>query len=391
MLFLIFAVLFQEIHSQDYYGLDAIQPLGVCVPSNGYTCVAQPDLANYSLELSPTEYPDMLRRDFSFSSSGEVKTANLLVEAIDIFDDCVNYLIGDNITENATMDDITISETVTKQFQSVVGYLNFASKLYSSCLEIHNNNMSAPTGYYPIRMANGTVRRVYCDMEGTNCYGLGGWTRLGYFNMADSDYDECPYPLHDSPFSGLDIKPCLRADASSGGCDSIFYSNDNITYTHVCGRAIGYQYGSPDGLAGSWTIDQPYVDGISITYGSPRQHIWTYVCGVYQTCTGSNCCPCNAGSTFTTPSFVGSDYYCESAIPIGQSWSPPRLFTTDRLWDGQMCQGAESLCCPSGNTLPWFHAYLNGEVQDPIEMRLCANQHSFDEKLAIELFEIYIR
>ena len=40
----------------------------------------------------------------------------------------------------------------------------------------------------------------------------------------------------------------------------------------------GYQKGSSDAFAGSLgsTIDGPYVDGVSITRGSPRQLIWTY-------------------------------------------------------------------------------------------------------------------
>ena len=40
-------------------------------------------------------------------------------------------------------------------------------------------------------------------------------------------------------------------------------------------RVIGYQFGSTDAFCSN--IDQAYyVDGISITHGSPCNHIWTY-------------------------------------------------------------------------------------------------------------------
>ena len=48
--------------------------------------------------------------------------------------------------------------------------------------------------------------------------------------------------------------------------------------------AIGYQIGSPDAFAtGLQTVsplDSYYVHGISITHGTPRNHIWTYAAGL---------------------------------------------------------------------------------------------------------------
>ena len=43
-------------------------------------------------------------------------------------------------------------------------------------------------------------------------------------------------------------------------------------------ESIGYQIGEPVAFAGrrSGTLDGSYVDGVSLTYGSPRQHIWTF-------------------------------------------------------------------------------------------------------------------
>ena len=83
----------------------------------------------------------------------------------------------------------------------------------------------------------------------------------------------------------------------------------------------GYQFGSPDAFADCLvpcTIENPYVDGISITHGaSPRVHIWTCAAGLHEYNIERHNCPCNGGPS--PPSFVGSDYYCESGISTG-SW-----------------------------------------------------------------------
>ena len=52
----------------------------------------------------------------------------------------------------------------------------------------------------------------------------------------------------------------------------------SFSYSQVCGRVEGYQYGTPDAIQkgdNHDNIDSYYVDGISLTRGSPRQHIWT--------------------------------------------------------------------------------------------------------------------
>ena len=89
-------------------------------------------------------------------------------------------------------------------------------------------------------------------------------------------------------------------------------------YRKVHGRAIGYQYGHPDafGVPGSpTTINEVYGDGLSITYGMPRQHVWTYVAavseGILNANTDSNC-PCSDYPGVSPPSYIGDNWYCES-------------------------------------------------------------------------------
>ena len=85
-----------------------------------------------------------------------------------------------------------------------------------------------------------------------------------------------------------------------------------IIYNKVCGRVRGYQYGSPDGFPHySLHIDNIYVDGVSITYGSsPHKHVWTLGVGLFDYSACVQCCSCNNGSTgIIVPSVVGNDYY----------------------------------------------------------------------------------
>ena len=91
------------------------------------------------------------------------------------------------------------------------------------------------------------------------------------------------------------------------------FSTLGLNYSKVCGQLRGYQFGGPDGFRSYYssylTIDDTYVDGVSITYGSaPRKHIWTYANGLNFGFPGipTVVCPCNTGSGFSSPPFVGT-------------------------------------------------------------------------------------
>ena len=66
-------------------------------------------------------------------------------------------------------------------------------------------------------------------------------------------------------------------------CHSTNFTTFGVPYNKVCGMTVGYQGGDTDGFAISYfspqSINDPYVDGVSITYGTPRKHIWTYAIG----------------------------------------------------------------------------------------------------------------
>ena len=118
-------------------------------------------------------------------------------------------------------------------------------------------------------------------MEGTQCDGRGGWTRVAYLNMTQSDAT-CPPGLTQRFFNNINHHLCGRPNASGAGCSSTNFSSLGLKYYKVCGQVRGYAFGSPDAFeVPSVGIDGYYADGVSITNGrSPRQHIWTYAGGL---------------------------------------------------------------------------------------------------------------
>ena len=150
----------------------------------------------------------------------------------------------------------------------------------------------------------------------------------------------------------------------------------------MCGRARGYQQGSPDAFDpftyGRNTIDSTYFNGLYITHGSPRQHIWSYAVGVTDNRTYDCCnCPSVATPGPAPPSFIGSNYYCESGT--GSSYSVDAYYLSDPLWDGAGCS-ANNTCC-SNTDQPWFHHQLSGITQDDIEVRICRERSSSNEDI----------
>ena len=256
-----------------------------------------------------------------------------------------------------------------------------------SCHEILHCFSSAPSDYYQIIAPNGSLVQVYCDMEGISCGGKRGWTRIDYVNMSQSGAI-CPQGLTQKIFSGL---PLCGRNSNSAGCQSSFFSTLGINYSNVCGQLRGYQWGTPSAFydAVGNSIDQIYVEGTSITYGSSgfRKHIWTYANGYSLSL--FNSCPCSTNQNRQTPSFVGNDYYCETAYHESNSNPVFQFFPNDPLWDGQQCPGEEAPCCAHPN-MPWFTKTLSETTNEDIEVRLCADQPTNDEDTLLQVIELFV-
>jgi len=255
-----------------------------------------------------------------------------------------------------------------------------------SCREIFRCNPSSPSGYYWLKSASMECREVYCDMDTTHCNIRGGWMRVAYLNMTEPGAS-CPTSLRQI---NTPAKLCGRHTAP--GCSSVTYPVDGIRYSKVCGQARGYQYYSIDAFAQtSNNINSHYVDGVAITYGSPRQHLWTYSAGLSADGNhegGRYNCPCAKYPGYDPPAFVGVDYYCESGI-TGRWQDNNRIALEDPLWDGDGCGPGNSCCNQTG--LPWFYRTLPQEVGDDIEVRLCGNNGIDNEEAFLELLEIYVQ
>ena len=270
---------------------------------------------------------------------------------------------------------------------------------FLNCSQILYVYRSAPSGYYTIQVPNGSLISVYCDMEGSNCDGKGGWMRVSYINMSEPGAT-CPRGLTLRQYNNIEHGLCSRPVSSSGSSASVFFSTYGVIFNKVCGRVIGYQYGSPDAFppdlgglvhVNNPNIDNIYVDGVSITYGSnPRKHVWTLGAGFHADRTNSYVysCPCNTGNTKTTvPIFVGNDYYCESGVASGKLSSV--LYPNDPLWDGQQCGGLEGPCC-TNSKIPWFIKTLNETTNKDIELRIMADEGTSNERIPLDIIELYI-
>ena len=222
-----------------------------------------------------------------------------------------------------------------------------------------------------------------------NC-GAGLWYRVAHLNMSNSS-QQCPSAWREYNITG-EVRGCGRPETLNGNCPASFYPTGR-RYSRVCGRIVGYQYGTPDAFgldAVNHTIDSYYVYGVSVTHGTPRNHVWTFAAGLSEGGFSQQFnCPCvnfsHPDSSFP-PSFVGNNYYCESGNPT-DTFTYNHLYSTDPLWDGQQCEGE---CCSNGKSPPWFSVALANPTTNDIEVRICIAEKSLDD-VVIQLLELYVQ
>ena len=112
------------------------------------------------------------------------------------------------------------------------------------------------------------------------CGGTGGWRRVVYLDMTDPN-TTCPSGWQLTSHSR---RTCGRVSTGMLTSDSVTFPVSGGDYTRVCGRIKGYHYRATDAFEAYHkgrvtTIDDAYVSGVSLTHGSPRQHIWTFAAG----------------------------------------------------------------------------------------------------------------
>ena len=230
----------------------------------------------------------------------------------------------------------------------------------TSCQQIASLRSEATSGHYWIQEESGPAC-VYCAMEGVSC-GEGVWMQVANINMTETS-SKCPVGLQK-----VTSQKSLSRKTVDSGCSSASFSTHGVPFSKVCGRVIGYQYYSTDAFSVYYsnqgrTIDDLYVDGVSITHGRvPRQHIWTLAAALDEVPEHNrNTCPCtnsksHVAFTGLIPEFIGDDFYCETGSRTAYT---SRYYLNDPLWDGKGC-GRYSSCCEGegkprgGRTCPFL-------------------------------------
>ena len=207
--------------------------------------------------------------------------------------------------------------------------------------------------------------------------GSGNWRPFFFLDMSNTT-QSCPsgWTFSQSPYHA-----CTGIGHS---CVSTYIPSGGQGHSEVCGMLAGIGVGLPDGFYrhlshNNQSIEQNYMDGVSITYGpaGSRQHIWSLALE------HTSWCPCDVyNSSFQQPlppSEAGNNYYCLS-IPINQD-TP--------VWQGDDCS-ANNPCC-SHNNPPIFKAQLAAMTTQTMELRICSDESSSDESLYVTYAEIYVQ
>ncbi len=255
---------------------------------------------------------------------------------------------------------------------------------------------SSPSGYYWItHLMNNSAVRVYCDMT-LSCGNItGGWMRVAELNMSDNN-QQCPNELQQQNHSS--IRTCVRPN-EPGGQTSLNFSSNAVSYSKVCGKVRAYQSGYADAFrtyhdsGRTLGLDDYFVNGVVLTHGSPRQHIWTFVCVRDEIISHyySDCYPClvrSYGQPSQPPPFIGNDYFCDSGSR--DHFINGMFYGDDPLWDGAGCESPRDFplntCC-SFNNPPWFFKQLSQPTTDAVEMRMMQSSTA----VQVHSFELYVQ
>ena len=226
----------------------------------------------------------------------------------------------------------------------------------SSCEEYYSLRGFISPGYYLIKLANGSISRVYCHMTLTCSNVTGGWMRVA--KLRQDGEPQC------FPGFSLSGNRCRRKEEQRG-CSRVLFSALDLQYSLVCGTILAYGEGSPDGfLSNENNISAAYVDGISLTQGVgfARKHIYTFAAASFKRILGRRRTrACELGAQ----SFVSSDFAC-------------------------LKLRNDNSCPSSSNCSPSFSRSLDTRTSEELEMRVCRDQERNDEDILLEEVELYI-
>ena len=291
---------------------------------------------------------------------------------------------------NETMSIGSISSGVDRVIRTTEGIVNSSAiqlatdiraiYVFESCDIVRGLRFPFPSGTYRIGPSQDNYSLMDCSTStALTCNGLSGqWRRVAYLDTSQTNI-ECPGSLQ-----ATTNPPSCRIFGNSPTCSSALFSSGGLPYSQVCGRIYGRYSLTPDafdtfpvGRPNSPTIDDNYVDGVSLSYGmNPRNHVWTLAATVPQFNRRMGCTSCK----FSVPGFVASDYTCQVVTDCSLTPSDDSACRLIEVWnDNNLCNG--------GNI---FYRNLTQTTTEDLEMRLCRDQEASDEDIFIMFIEIFV-
>ena len=258
-----------------------------------------------------------------------------------------------------------------------------------SCADIYEKNPSShgKSGHYLVRTND--LFLAQCDMETEYQGKTKGWLKIADIDLTKKIKSYCPEGWKKTKVNGIEM---CRSLYDTAGCYSANFSVNGTRYRKIRGMVRGYQKGSTDSFdsrRGHRSINTAYADGVSITLGHPRKHVWTYVVGCSDDDNhATSNCPCAAVPGPAPPSFVGENYYCESGNKGPFEYRVH--YTDDPLWDGTGCFHDNNNCCTNVG-LPWFYREFPETQDEDIEVRICADQSYNDEGVLVDQLKLLIQ
>jgi hypothetical protein len=167
------------------------------------------------------------------------------------------------------------------------------------------------------------------------------------------------------------------------------------SYREAMTSLVAFQSGSTDAFSLDRSIDDAYLDGLSITVGaSPREHVASYAAGISDviTCTDFGCvCPCLGGvlPTWLRPK---GPWRCESAA-LDEKMPP--LLLDDPLFDGAeiplSCAPESKSGSISDASAEPIRTRFDTATSANLEARLMHDELDDVEGLAVYRLELWIR
>ena len=260
----------------------------------------------------------------------------------------------------------------------------------SSCNDLSHG---APSRFYYVTTPVTPPKYMYCVIaRAFGYYYYGNWLRVAQLDMRDPTH-KCPSGFKTTTPVVSTGRYCTR---KADGCSSHYYPVYGYSYQTVCGKVIAYQEGKPDAFYPSsstyQTIDDVYVDGVSITHGSSRNHIWTFAAAMHEDLSFMrHLCPCTnsrspQNNNIFIPSFVGENYFCDTGC--ASTAIPKQFYGNNPLWDGNGC-GEFHECCDRQESQEYFCTVLPAPTTNAIEVRICADQK--DEQIHLQQLELFVK